>query len=54
MDLMEREKGRSKAFRLKNVIDVARTLRLLCALEWGTAGDESQETAPGRVNRTGP
>ena len=54
MELMEREKGRSKAFRLKNVIDVARTLRLLCALEWGMAGDDSQEAAPGRVNRTGP
>ena len=35
MDLMEREKGESKAFRWKNVVDVARTLRLLVALEWG-------------------
>jgi len=34
MDLTERESGDSKAFRLKNAIDVARTLRLLCALEW--------------------
>jgi glycosyltransferase involved in cell wall biosynthesis len=38
MELMERERGRSKAFRLKNVIDVVRTLKLLCALEWGRAG----------------
>jgi dolichol-phosphate mannosyltransferase len=32
MDLIERKQGESKAFRLKNVIDVARTLRLLRAL----------------------
>jgi glycosyltransferase involved in cell wall biosynthesis len=38
MDLMEREQGESKAFRLKNAIDVARTLRLLCGIEWGLAG----------------
>jgi hypothetical protein len=38
MDLMEREKGRSKAFRLRNVIDVVRTLKLLYALEWGVTG----------------
>jgi glycosyltransferase involved in cell wall biosynthesis len=38
MDLMERERGESKAFRIRNVIDVMRTLRLLCGLEWGTAG----------------
>ena len=36
MDLMERERGDSKAFRLQNVIDVMRTLRLLCGFEWGT------------------
>jgi glycosyltransferase involved in cell wall biosynthesis len=35
MDLMERELGESKAFRLKNIIDVLRTLRVLCAVEWG-------------------
>jgi hypothetical protein len=34
MDLQEREQGTSKAFRLANVVDVLRTLRLLCALEW--------------------
>lgn len=34
MDLIEREKGESKAFRLKNVVDVARTLGRLVALEW--------------------
>jgi len=37
MDLMEREHGNSKAFRLRNAIDVARTLSLLCKLEWGLA-----------------
>ena len=35
MDLIERQKGESKAFRVKNVIDVLRTLKLLAALEWG-------------------
>jgi glycosyltransferase involved in cell wall biosynthesis len=39
MDLMEREHGTSKAFRLKNALDVARTLGLLCRLEWGTAAE---------------
>jgi glycosyltransferase involved in cell wall biosynthesis len=33
MDLIEREKGESKAFRLKNIIDVLRTLALLYTLE---------------------
>jgi dolichol-phosphate mannosyltransferase len=35
MDLTERKKGESKAFRLKNVADVMRTLRVICAVEWG-------------------
>jgi dolichol-phosphate mannosyltransferase len=35
MDLMERAQGDSKAFRLKNAIDVMRTLTRLCKLEWG-------------------
>ena len=35
MDLIEREKGESKAFRLKNVADVFRTLKVLCAVELG-------------------
>ena len=35
MDLIEREKGESKAFRMKNVVDVMHTLRRLAALEWG-------------------
>ena len=35
MDLIERKKGESKAFRMKNFVDVAKTLRLLVALEWG-------------------
>jgi glycosyltransferase involved in cell wall biosynthesis len=34
MDLNERKRGESQAFRLKNVVDVARTLALLCALPW--------------------
>ena len=33
MDLIERQKGESKAFRVKNFIDVSRTLKLLMALE---------------------
>jgi glycosyltransferase involved in cell wall biosynthesis len=35
MDLIEREQGESKAFRLKNVVDVVRTLKVLCAVELG-------------------
>jgi dolichol-phosphate mannosyltransferase len=34
MDLTERAKGESKAFRVRNVVDVLRTLKLLCLLEW--------------------
>jgi hypothetical protein len=33
MDLIERQKGESKAFRVKNFVDVWRTLRLLASLE---------------------
>ena len=35
MDLIEREKGESKAFRLKNVVDVLRTIRVLSAEQRG-------------------
>ena len=35
MDLTERKKGESKAFRLKNVVDVLRTLKVICAVQWG-------------------
>ena len=35
MDLTEREKGESKAFRLKNVVDVLRTLKVIGAARWG-------------------
>jgi glycosyltransferase involved in cell wall biosynthesis len=35
MVLIEREKGASKAFRLKNVVDVLRTIKVLCAVQWG-------------------
>lgn len=38
MDLIERQKGESKAFRMKNVMDVCRTLKLLAALEWTGRG----------------
>ena len=34
MDLNERKRGESQAFRLKNIVDVGRTLALLCALPW--------------------
>lgn len=34
MDLTERRRGESKAFRLKNAIDVMRTLKLLWTIEW--------------------
>jgi dolichol-phosphate mannosyltransferase len=34
MDLTERQQGDSKAFRLKNAIDVMQTLKLLCTLKW--------------------
>jgi hypothetical protein len=33
MDLIEREEGKSKAFRFKNVVDVARTLKRLWMME---------------------
>jgi hypothetical protein len=33
MDLTERQQGESKAFRVRNAIDVMRTLKLLCTLE---------------------
>jgi glycosyltransferase involved in cell wall biosynthesis len=36
MDLIDREKGESKAFRLKNIVDVVRTVRMLCVLEWSS------------------
>ena len=35
MDLTERAKGESKAFRARNVVDVLRTIRVLCAVQWG-------------------
>jgi glycosyltransferase involved in cell wall biosynthesis len=41
MTLTERTAGESKAFRWKNVEDVARTLWRLARLEWGRAGDEA-------------
>ena len=44
MDLIERTRGESQAFRLKNVADVVRTLGLLCALEWKTAAEREPST----------
>jgi dolichol-phosphate mannosyltransferase len=38
MDLMERQQGESKAFRLKNAVDVLRTLKLVCGFQWGLSG----------------
>jgi glycosyltransferase involved in cell wall biosynthesis len=35
MDLIERQKGESKAFRMKNVADILRTLKVLVAVERG-------------------
>ena len=37
MDLMERRAGESKAFRVRNAVDVARTLMRLCSLQLGPA-----------------
>ena len=37
MDLIERKKGESQAFRWKNFVDVTRTLGLLCALSWSSS-----------------
>jgi hypothetical protein len=34
MDLIERDKGESKAFRFKNFVDVAKTLGRLINVEW--------------------
>ena len=39
MDLIERKHGESKAFRVKNFVDVARTLRLLRTLESASLPD---------------
>ena len=35
MDLIERKKGESKAFRVKNVVDLLHTIQVLCAVERG-------------------
>ena len=48
MDLIERKKGESKAFRLKNVIDVARTVRLLYGLERTSTPERPSAPVPGR------
>ncbi|PYR24059.1 MAG: hypothetical protein DMF92_23405 [Acidobacteria bacterium] len=48
MDLIERKKGQSKAFRLKNLIDVARTVRLLYGLERTSTPERPSAPVPGR------
>jgi dolichol-phosphate mannosyltransferase len=48
MDLIERKQGESKAFRVKNVIDVARTLRRLRAIERTAAPDAPAVRVTGR------
>jgi glycosyltransferase involved in cell wall biosynthesis len=48
MDLNERKRGESQAFRLKNIVDVARTLALLCALPRTTPTPGGVARAAGR------
>jgi hypothetical protein len=52
MDLIERVKGESKAFRVKNFVDVWRTLRLLARLESAPGAPRPKPTrgrnGPGR------
>jgi glycosyltransferase involved in cell wall biosynthesis len=48
MDLIERKHGESKAFRVKNFVDVARTLRLLRALESTSAPEGPAVRVPNR------
>jgi glycosyltransferase involved in cell wall biosynthesis len=48
MDLIERTHGRSKAFRVANVIDVIQTIARLCALQWTSAERPTAVQAAGR------
>jgi len=48
MDLIERKHGESKAFRVRNFVDVARTLRLLRALESTSAPEAPAVRVSGR------
>jgi glycosyltransferase involved in cell wall biosynthesis len=48
MDLVERKKGKSKAFTVRNVMDVARTLRLLYSLERASEPRRAAMRLPGR------
>jgi glycosyltransferase involved in cell wall biosynthesis len=48
MDLIERKGGESKAFRLKNVLDVVRTLRLIWALESTAPVERASASVAGR------
>jgi dolichol-phosphate mannosyltransferase len=48
MDLTERTRGESQAFRWKNIADVARTLVILLALPWATSPEADIARAAGR------
>jgi dolichol-phosphate mannosyltransferase len=48
MDLTERKHGESQAFRLKNIVDVARTLGRLCVLPWIAPPQRKPAGAAGR------
>ena len=48
MDLIERKHGESQAFRMKNVVDVVRTLWLLCTLPRTDALERQVARAAGR------
>jgi len=48
MDLIERKKGESQAFRWKNVVDVARTLALLSTLPWSSSPSRPAARAAGQ------
>jgi glycosyltransferase involved in cell wall biosynthesis len=48
MDLIERTRGESKAFRIANLIDVVQTLARLCVLEWTSAVKPTAAAAAGR------
>jgi dolichol-phosphate mannosyltransferase len=48
MDLVERTRGESQAFRLQNVVDVARTLALIAVLPWSERPARGVARAAGR------
>ena len=48
MNLTERRHGESQAFRLRNLVDVMRTLARLCALPWTATAQGRPAGAAGR------